>query len=198
MAKKRSSPRKPTKKAATRTRSTTSSTTARHRSVARKPTEPPLSSDPSDSSDPSNVDSNGEPAPRQRLSLDPSQIPQLTPEEQDEYLHLLSRGASPAAACLQLNLSVLGVLNQITTDESFRNRIDQIHNVLSQNVAAALYRSAMEGSVSAQTFFLKNCPPPEWPGPEISPSGPVDDLDQLSDAEIQELMRREQIDDSDE
>ena len=90
------------------------------------------------------------------------------------------------------------MLNQITTDESFRNRIDQIHNVLSQNVAAALYRSAMEGSVSAQTFFLKNCPPPEWPGPEISPSGPVDDLDQLSDAEIQELMRREQIDDSDE
>ncbi len=117
-------------------------------------------------------------------------------ELQAEYLQLLARGASPAAACMQLNLPVMSVLNQITTDETFRSRLDQIHNVLSQNVAAALYRSAMEGSVSAQTFFLKNCPPPEWPGNEPEAAGCGDGLDELSDEEIAKLLREEQAFDS--
>ncbi len=103
--------------------------------------------------------------------------------------------ASPAAACVQLNLSVTVVLNCITTDETFRDRLDQIHNVLSQNVAAALYRSAMEGSVSAQTFFLKNCPPPEWPGDEAQRLTIDDGLDELSDDELRRLMENEQIPD---
>lgn len=96
---------------------------------------------------------------------------------------------------MQLNLSVTVVLNRITTDETFRDRLDQIHNVLSQNVAAALYRSAMEGSVSAQTFFLKNCPPPEWPGEDAARLGVDDGLDELSDEELRRLMEHEQIPD---
>lgn len=94
---------------------------------------------------------------------------------------------------MQLNLPVMSVLNQITTDATFRARLDQIHDVLSQNVAAALYRSAMEGSVSAQTFFLKNCPPPEWPGNEPVPAAMNDGLDELTDDELAQLCRDENI-----
>ena len=49
-------------------------------------------------------------------------------------------------------------------DESaaFRKRMDRVPDLLSQNVAASLYQAAMKGSVTAQTFYLKNLPPPEW------------------------------------
>lgn len=114
---------------------------------------------------------------------------EFTSALQDEYLHLLARGASPAAACLQLNLPVTLVLNHINTDAGFRDRLDQIHDVLSQNVAAALYRSAMEGSVSAQTFFLKNCPPPEWPVAGATGPTPQDGLDDMSDEELDQLLK---------
>ncbi|MFG0295991.1 MAG: hypothetical protein ACF8PG_08810 [Maioricimonas sp. JB045] len=73
------------------------------------------------------------------------------------------RGASPAAACLQLGLPVGNVLRTMEQQPEFRERQRQVRELLSQNVAAALYRAAMEGSVSAQSFYLKNQPPPEWP-----------------------------------
>lgn len=121
-------------------------------------------------------------------ATDPGPV-EFTAALQDEYLHLLSRGASPAAACLQLNLPVTVVPNHINTNANFRDRLDQIHDVLSQNVAAALYRSAMEGSVSAQTFFLKNCPPPEWPAVGSPGPTPNDGLDDLSDEELQQMLK---------
>ncbi|MCA8993397.1 MAG: hypothetical protein KDA88_15520 [Planctomycetaceae bacterium] len=173
MPKKRSSLPKRSTKAASPTPSTTSSTTGKK--VAKK------KATASNSSEPTQVESHEEQAFDEQL--------------QREYLQLLARGASPAAACMQLNLSVTVVLNRITTDETFRDRLDQIHNVLSQNVAAALYRSAMEGSVSAQTFFLKNCPPPEWPGEDAARLGVDDGLDELSDEELRRLMEHEQIPD---
>lgn len=45
---------------------------------------------------------------------------------------------------------------------AFRKRMDRVPDLLSQNVAASLYQAAMKGSVTAQTFYLKNLPPPEW------------------------------------
>ncbi len=45
---------------------------------------------------------------------------------------------------------------------TFRKRMDRVPDLLSQNVAASLYQAAMKGSVTAQTFYLKNLPPPEW------------------------------------
>ncbi len=92
--------------------------------------------------------------------------PQLTRPQQTEYLRLLTLGASPAAACQKVGVSITAVL--VTMDQSlaFRKRMDRVPDLLSQNVAASLYQAAMKGSVTAQTFYLKNLPPPEWVGEE--------------------------------
>ncbi|MGE0378147.1 MAG: hypothetical protein AB7I48_22660 [Planctomycetaceae bacterium] len=109
------------------------------------------------------------------------------------YLHLLTRGASPAAACGQLGVSVLDVLATIEQDDAFHRRLEQVNVLLSQNVAAALYRSAMEGSVSAQTFFLKNQPPPNWQPDESDESADCP-LDRMSDDELVAFCRASGID----
>jgi hypothetical protein len=121
----------------------------------------------------------------------------LTPLQQEEFLHLLARGASPAVACTQLGVMLTVVLDQFRTDNLFRQRFEEVQNLLSQNVAAALYRSAMEGSVSAQTFFLKNRPPQEWnldadtqPAPAETTS---DGLDELTITELLQIMQDEEI-----
>lgn len=108
-------------------------------------------------------------------------------------MQLLTRGASPAAACGQLAVSVLDVLATIELDEAFRQRLEQVNVLLSQNVAAALYRSAMKGSVSAQTFFLKNQPPPNWqPGEREELTD--DPLNRMSDDELVAFCRASGID----
>jgi len=109
------------------------------------------------------------------------------------YLNALTRGASPAAACGQFGVSVLDVLATIEQVEPFRKRLDQVNVLLSQNVAAALYRSAMEGSVSAQTFFLKNQPPPNWqPGDAGEPTD--DPFQKMTDDELLAFCRASGID----
>ncbi|WP_437193764.1 hypothetical protein [Planctomicrobium sp. SH527] len=108
--------------------------------------------------------------------------PVLTKQEQMTYLQLLSRGASPAAACLQLGFGLQVVATTIEQDQSFQSLLARVNELLSQNVAAALYRSAMEGSVSAQTFYLKNRPPPEWPALNNNDSPTA--IEELTDDEL--------------
>ena len=88
--------------------------------------------------------------------------PQLTRTQQTEYLRLLTLGASPAAACQKVGVSITAVLVTMDQSAAFRKRMDRVPDLLSQNVAASLYQAAMKGSVTAQTFYLKNLPPPEW------------------------------------
>lgn len=116
----------------------------------------------------------------------------LTTLQQSAYLQCLTRGASPAAACLQLGVSVTAVLATIESQAPFRERIEQVNILLSENVAAALYRSAMEGSVSAQQFFLKNQPPPQWQ--HEAPATLADDLERLSDDELLARCRASGLD----
>ena len=156
---KTSSPRKPTKKAASPAPSITSSTI--------------VNNIPSEVSTSHLLDPNNDGT-------------QLSPDMQRGYLTLLSKGASPAAACYQLGLNLMMVAATIEADETFRNLLARVNQLLSQNVAAALYRSAMEGSVSAQTFFLKNKPPPEWP--HTAPDDPASEH-HLSDDELIEQFR---------
>lgn len=87
----------------------------------------------------------------------------LTRRQQDEYLTLLTKGASPAAACQKLEVSITAVLVTMEQSPKFHQRATAVSDVLSQNVAAQLYQTAMKGSVTAQTFYLRNQPPPEWP-----------------------------------
>lgn len=117
---------------------------------------------------------------------------QLSREQQAGYIDLLLRGASPAAAAQQLGLELFDVLAVIAEDESFQARVDAAYDALSQNVAARLYLEAMKGSVSAMTFWLKNRPPPEWPGTQGEATD-RNELDGLSDEELLRLARLEEI-----
>ncbi len=84
----------------------------------------------------------------------------LNEEFQYSYITLLSRGASPAVACSQLDILLADVIWTMEHESGFQSMVIRVQELLSQNVAAALYRSAMEGSVSAQQNYLKAYPPP--------------------------------------
>jgi hypothetical protein len=74
------------------------------------------------------------------------------------------RGASPPIACQEMGVGIKVFLRTVAEDAGFHERIRQAGCVLSQNVAARLYRTAMEGDVSAQKSYLQLSPPPEWRG----------------------------------
>lgn len=116
----------------------------------------------------------------------------LARTDEEEYLRLLLRGASPAAAAQQLELDLFVIVEAIADDEEFRVKVDAAYDALSQNVAARLYQEAMRGSVPAMTLWLKNRPPPEWPdGRPEETFNPA--LDVLSDEELLRLARLENV-----
>ena len=78
------------------------------------------------------------------------------------YLDLLERGASPAGACLELGISREAVRQALEADAAFRDRVHDVNAILSENVRTALYRAAMQGNVTAMSFWLKTSPPPGW------------------------------------
>ena len=165
MTNKRSSRNKPTKKAASHNRSTTSSTTGKR---------------------------TGKPADKQQTTVTSEDRPTsqlLSAEQRELFLSWLAKGASPSMACQKLLLSMHDVAETLNHDDDFRRRWQEIDQSLSQNVVSALYQSAMNGSVTAQTFWLKHHPPPGWCG---NPSPLKTDEDQksfeaLTDDELVEL-----------
>jgi len=86
----------------------------------------------------------------------------LNEAEQAEYLSLLGRGASPAVACRQLLVELDELAITLEEFPRFAARVRRVTELLSQNVAAALYRSALEGNVTAQSCYLRHVTPPEW------------------------------------
>jgi len=100
----------------------------------------------------------------ERTTTVPSQHePGLTFDEQDAVLEQLARGASLPLAARAIDVPLAEVVTAIRRDRELRQAIRLIQRGLSQNVAAALYRAAIEGSVSAQTYWLTHRPPPGWP-----------------------------------
>jgi len=203
MANSDSSAKKRTKKAATQSRSTTSSTTAKKRKqtpTRKKPAtrkkakasatiESPTddTADTSPTIDVTTVD----------VTTVDSTPDLLTAQQQQLVLQLLLRGASPAGACQQLGVSAFTFARTFRDDQHFRKRVEEVQQMLGQNVASALYRAALEGNVSAQTFWLKTKPPPGWQTdhPETDQPRTFDDFfDQLSDHELLELARAMGVD----
>ena len=121
----------------------------------------------------------------------------LTPAQQELVLQLLSRGASPAIACAQIGARPAAFFRTRSQDERFRAKLRDVQALLSQNVAAALYKAAIEGSVSAQSLWLKCCPPPDWQPEPAAMTGPAtfdEAFDQLTDADLIELARAMDVD----
>ena len=154
MPKQVSSPRKRTAKAGTRRRSTTSSTTG---NAAERPEVAPEQTVRDVA--PLVLEGSGAPS---TIPVLPEHAELLNASQQDEFLEWFARGASPAMACQPLGISVTSFLKTLDEDETFNVRVQQTQSSLSQNVAARLYRTSMEGNVSAQRYYLELRPPPEW------------------------------------
>jgi len=190
MAKKDSSRKRRTKKAGSQSRSTTSSTTENSNRNRKKRVDvehiPGLPTGTEEEA--------GTPQRDQQESSQKKSITCLTPELEQFFLELLSRGASPAAACRELGVSVSIMQQALVEDAEFRARWEEVNVTLSQNVQAALYRSAMEGNVSAQTYWLKSNPPPGWSPDSMEPLESIDEFfDELSDDELLDLARAMEI-----
>lgn len=82
--------------------------------------------------------------------------------QQEQLLQVLQHGASPSMACQQLGLSVASFFKTFSEDDHFRDQYYAVLTLLSQNILMAMYRQAMEGNTSAQSLWLKSCPPPGW------------------------------------
>jgi hypothetical protein len=120
--------------------------------------------------------------------------PLLTPQQQELLLGLLLRGASPAGACQQLGLSVFSLDRSLEESKDFARGVGTVYDTLSRNVLAALYRAAMEGNVSAQTFWLKCSPPAGWERAQKPTGTEAGANDELSDRELVDLARKMGID----
>lgn len=95
-----------------------------------------------------------------------------------------------------MGVSVEAFLQTATDDPAFRSKVREITGVLSSNVMAVLYRTAMEGNVSAQQAWLKLFPPPSFaePATETEPMTFDELLGDLTDAELVELARAVGVD----
>ncbi|MCH5374967.1 MAG: hypothetical protein JJ992_13405, partial [Planctomycetes bacterium] len=118
----------------------------------------------------------------------------LSEDQQDLFLEVLSHGASPAMACRKLHLLLTDANHTRRLDADFAQRWQQIEQALSQNVASALYSSAMKGTASAQTFYLKQQPPPGWDRDANREPLRGDNFEECTDAELVELARTMGID----
>ncbi len=101
---------------------------------------------------------------------------------------LLVQGASLLYACRRLDVPLASVLQAMQDDDGFRDEVERAGEALSSQVAAALYKSAVGGSVTAQMFWLRSRPPSDW----FTRNGNGrDELDELSDAELFEKCLEE-------
>ncbi|MEW4490701.1 hypothetical protein AB1L42_21640 [Thalassoglobus sp. JC818] len=179
MAKKKaSSPKRPSKKAASRTRSTTSSTT--ESTPAKRQALQAIETTKVEKADPT---------PTASYLRTDNVNNLLTKDQQFAYITLLSKGGSPAAACSQIGIALADVIWTCEHDAQFGLMLERIQELLSQNVAAALYRSAMEGSVTAQQYYLKNRPPPNWAA--YAAESPSTSETEMTDDEFLEYFRTE-------
>lgn len=112
----------------------------------------------------------------------------LSDEEQQAYLQLLLRGASPVVVCRQVGVPYSAVRLTLRESAEFRDDHDDAMLLLNQNVEAALYGQAMQGSVPAMTLWLRNRPPPYWRGDEDDKTV-KDEFERMNDAELVEAAR---------
>jgi hypothetical protein len=113
----------------------------------------------------------------------------LDADQQDRVMQWLTRGGSPMVACQRLDVSITSFLKTLQADAEFAERIRQVQTALSQNVAACLYRAALEGNVAAQRHYLQLNPPPDW-----KPAAPEAGLEELEPHELADEYRAAGLD----
>ena len=147
-----SSRRKRTARAGTRSRSITSSTTENGEAHAESQRQAPAAT----RRDPEKI------AALTAYPVEDLDAPLLDAHQQNEVVKRVTYGSSPLAACHQLGVSITSFQKTSETDAAFAERLQAAQRALSQNVAARMYQTAMDGNVSAQKCYLEFRPPPEW------------------------------------
>jgi hypothetical protein len=93
-------------------------------------------------------------------------------------------------ACRKLDLLLSDANHTRRLNAEFAQRWKEIEQALSQNVASALYNSAIKGTASAQTFYLKQQPPPGWDREANKEPLHGDNFEECTDAELVKLARK--------
>ncbi len=94
----------------------------------------------------------------------------------------------------QLGLSIDVFLRSVLKDADFHERTIDVTDVLSGNVKAVMYRTAMEGNVSAQQAWLKLFPSRIDNHEPPTPATFDEILETLSDDQLVELARAMGVD----
>ncbi len=124
------------------------------------------------------------------------EIKPLNWNEKKIILETMYRGGSPAWVCKDLGVDFSRYLKSLDEDEIFCQSIENAKVALSENIAFQLFKTAMEGNVTAQTNFLKLFPPLSWsPGNQKggSISGSDEWIDKMSDKELFQLAKEMDI-----
>lgn len=109
---------------------------------------------------------------------------------QELFLDQIARGNSPALICHRFGFSIDELERVSHEDKDFQQRWRRADEQLGLNIASALYQNAMRGSVPAQTFWLKNHPPPGWTEEMVNQLSPeLEDLAKRDNEELIEILR---------
>lgn len=76
--------------------------------------------------------------------------------------NLKSTGGNISKACEGSDISRVSFYNWMNSDPEFKEAVEELQEGVCDNVESALYRSAIEGHVTAQIFFLKNKRSEDW------------------------------------
>lgn len=111
-------------------------------------------------------------------------------EAQEKFLDQIARGNSPALICHKFGFSIDELERVSHEDKDFQQRWRRVDEQLGLNIVSALYQNAMRGSVPAQTFWLKNHPPPGWTEEMVKQLSPeLEDLGKRDYEELIEILR---------
>lgn len=113
----------------------------------------------------------------------------LSADEQHTVVEYLMLGASAMAAVKRVGRDYEDFEHTRQHDPVFRRRCRLAKRALAGNVASALYKNAMEGSVSAQTSWLRQV----RDAAADDGSSNDDHDDDLNDEEIEKLMVEKRI-----
>ncbi len=103
---------------------------------------------------------------------------------QEELLKILLKGGPLILASQQVETTVFEVFDWLDEDEEFRRRYQQVQRALDHTIFAKLYQEAVNGSLPATTFWIKDRNPIDWRCVEES------EEETWSDYSDEEIFRR--------
>lgn len=109
--------------------------------------------------------------------------PKITPEKFNEVVTALRIGADIAGAAHLIAVSKATLDRYMEKRPAEKARADDARKIADDRVQSALYKSAVNGNVTAMIFWLKNRQPKEWRDRrEIEMSGAGDVADAIESA----------------